>query len=315
MERGTEAWSLACDGRSVLTGAEDPSLLRVTGFASSLGGSSSSSGSSSSGRGGGGGGRGGRRVSSDLSDGMGRDGGRSDGCMVRVEMGVAVPDVSFDVVPISPLALAPTPLVDHLLCSSSSSSSSSSLSSSSSSSSSASSSAEHSHPHSHSQANAYTHHSGFLTLDHVRRAVPLLEVDPLSTEYPLVGVWTTVNNNNDNNDNNDDDNNNHLSSSRVPLWVAALDDPSMWRTCARYMTHQGIRERVSLDNESTFLLMVVGVGGASKTTNYNGANGTHGQGDICFFEVTSLDASAPGVRVRPCNGPIGASNGASNNGP
>ena len=87
--------------------------------------------------------------------------------------------------------------------------------------------------------------SGFITLNKTRKAVLLMEDDPLAYSMPLVGVWIqgTV-----------------LSSctgaSLGKSWESALRDPTVWAACVRYMSNQHIKERVSPpESRMTFLVL------------------------------------------------------------
>jgi hypothetical protein len=78
---------------------------------------------------------------------------------------------------------------------------------------------------------------GYVTLDSNRRALPLLNTDPTSIRYPLVGIWV----------------------SNIPTDYSsghALSHPSVWAACVRYLHTSLIQERVSPDPScQTFLLI------------------------------------------------------------
>ncbi|CAH0482533.1 unnamed protein product [Peronospora belbahrii] len=81
--------------------------------------------------------------------------------------------------------------------------------------------------------------SGYLTLDQTRKAVPLLKVDPLVLQLPLVGVWV-------------------YGVQIDDAWdeeIARqqLADPLLYFACISYLTSQAIRERVGPE-KNTFLV-------------------------------------------------------------
>lgn len=81
--------------------------------------------------------------------------------------------------------------------------------------------------------------SGYLTLDRTRKAVPLLKVDPLVFQQPIVGVWV-------------------YGVDMEEEWDdetarAQLVDPYLYFACLNYLTVRSIKERVQLAT-NTFLV-------------------------------------------------------------
>lgn len=81
--------------------------------------------------------------------------------------------------------------------------------------------------------------SGYLTLDRTRKAVPLLKVDPLVFQQPIVGVWV-------------------YGVDMEEEWDdetarTQLSDPFLYFACLNYLTAQSIKERAQL-TKNTFLV-------------------------------------------------------------
>ena len=85
--------------------------------------------------------------------------------------------------------------------------------------------------------------SGFLTLNQTRKAVLLLEDDPLAYELPLVGIWlrgTAV-------------------GCQWKAWQSVVQDPAFVYTCLRYIHNDHIKERVHPQGAppTTFLALLL----------------------------------------------------------
>uniref|UniRef100_A0A1A8NUR0 TAL1 (SCL) interrupting locus n=1 Tax=Nothobranchius rachovii TaxID=451742 RepID=A0A1A8NUR0_9TELE len=76
-----------------------------------------------------------------------------------------------------------------------------------------------------------SHQRGFLTMDHTRKLVLLLESDPKACSLPLVGLW--------------------LSG------VTHVYNPQVWARCVRFMFSSALQDRV-LSESGCFLLVVFG---------------------------------------------------------
>uniref|UniRef100_A0A1A8GIJ6 TAL1 (SCL) interrupting locus n=1 Tax=Nothobranchius korthausae TaxID=1143690 RepID=A0A1A8GIJ6_9TELE len=76
-----------------------------------------------------------------------------------------------------------------------------------------------------------SHQRGFLTMDHTRKLVLLLESDPKACSLPLVGLW--------------------LSG------VTHVCSPQVWARCVRFMFSSALQDRV-LSESGCFLLVVFG---------------------------------------------------------
>ena len=89
--------------------------------------------------------------------------------------------------------------------------------------------------------------AGFLTLNQTRKAVLLLEDDPLAYELPLVGVWLRGS----------------ALACSSKLWQSMVQDPAFMYTCLRYINNAHIKERVSPQGAepNTFLALLLGEDG------------------------------------------------------
>jgi len=81
--------------------------------------------------------------------------------------------------------------------------------------------------------------SGYLTLDRTRKAVPLLKIDPLVFQQPIVGVWV-------------------YGVDMEEEWDdetarAQLADPYLYFACLNFLTARSIKERAQL-TKNTFLV-------------------------------------------------------------
>lgn len=149
-----------------------------------------------------------------------------------------MPDVSFQLVAVNPLAMLPTPL---------------SLSLS-------------------RQVHAAGPRMGFLTLNQMRKCVPLLETDPALSAVPLVGVWCVG----------------------VPgiSPEAMLDHPVVWAAALRFLTADVVRERVWAASKTFLLAVFPSSSSSSSSTGGDGANN-----GPCFFETTWIMPAVPNMQV------------------
>lgn len=86
-----------------------------------------------------------------------------------------------------------------------------------------------------------TRRFGYLTLDRTRKAVPLLKMDPLVLQQPVVGIWVYGIN---------------LSEEWDGETVRAqLADPYLYLSCLHYLCARSVKERVGVAN-NTFLVAI-----------------------------------------------------------
>ncbi|GBG27558.1 SCL-interrupting locus protein-like [Hondaea fermentalgiana] len=86
---------------------------------------------------------------------------------------------------------------------------------------------------------------GFVTLNQTRKAVFLLEDDPMAYELPLVGIWLRSAAASD------------LGRHQTADWQTMLNGPFLWSVCLRYIHNDRIKEKVSPpEAPSTFLVVV-----------------------------------------------------------
>lgn len=80
---------------------------------------------------------------------------------------------------------------------------------------------------------------GLLTLDSGGRVLPLLVTDPLTSQYPIVGVWVTG-----------------VPGPSSSAKYSPLMHPLVWAACVHFILSNDIRERISPSPETnTFLLL------------------------------------------------------------
>jgi len=162
----------------------------------------------------------------------GGDGGLSGS--LRFE--AIVPDVTFQLVAVNPLPVLSTPL-SLSLC---------------------------------RKAHSAGPKMGFLTLNQMRKAVPLLETDPALPMVPVVGVWVTV----------------------PP--GQSIEHPLVWGALLRFLGSDMVKERVWVAPH-TFLLAVFG-GGDSGNSRSDGSTSASASGPN-FYEVAWVQPPLPGACV------------------
>lgn len=154
------------------------------------------------------------------------------GRRLRIEVTLTHPTASFDFHRLESFKLVSTPLSQELLCSSSS---------------------------------RAKFRCGYVTLDSSKRALPLLNTDPTSIRYPLVGIWVA-----------------NIPSDFEGSHM--LTHPSVWAACVRYLHTSLIQERVSPDPASqTFLIVHF-----HYKAKYYEVNARHAE----TWRITKLDAEA-----------------------
>ena len=133
---------------------------------------------------------------------------------------------------------------------------------------------------------------GFLTLNKTRCAVPLLQTDPIKSEYPIIGIWARLA---------IDPKTLHetvLNPCASASLQALLTDPSLWTICLQYLyNHSDDLSQVATE-ENTFLLAIFPTHGSGPTGNYERIDwsdaGTTASGDDLlplFLEVKKLGDS------------------------
>jgi hypothetical protein len=80
-----------------------------------------------------------------------------------------------------------------------------------------------------------TNRFGYLTMNRTRKLVPIFETDPCVVTAPLVGIW--------------------IAGVEGPQ-LDTVKHPLIWAACVRYLSFEGLRERVFVDN-NTFLLVSI----------------------------------------------------------
>jgi hypothetical protein len=149
-----------------------------------------------------------------------------------------LPDVSFQLVAVNPLPVLPTPL-SLSLC---------------------------------RQAHAAGPKMGFLTLNQMRKAVPLLETDLALPAVPVVGVWAVA----------------PCGSGDSPL-----EHPVVWAAALRFLGSELVRERVWVAPK-TFLLALFDPMGESAPSS---SSIRDGQASPRFFETTWVQPPVPDAQV------------------
>lgn len=117
--------------------------------------------------------------------------------------------------------------------------------------------------------------SGYLTLDRTRKAVPLLKVDPLVYQQPIVGVWVYG-----------VDLDDEWDQETVRTQLA---DPFLYFACLHYLTSRAIKERVQL-SKNTFLVALYP---SSDTVNGRAISPLPRFFECSFSEHADLDAFLP----------------------
>ena len=171
-----------------------------------------------------------------VEGGSGSSGGSLKGSF-RFE--AVLPDVSFQLVSVNPLPVLPTPL-SLSLC---------------------------------RQAHAAGPKMGFLTLNQMRKAVPLLETDLALPAVPVVGVWAVA----------------PCGGGDSPL-----EHPVVWAAALRFLGSELVRERVWVAPK-TFLLALFDPMGESAPSSSSSIR--DGQASPRFFEVTWVQPPVPDAQV------------------
>uniref|UniRef100_A0A1A8FKU7 TAL1 (SCL) interrupting locus n=1 Tax=Nothobranchius korthausae TaxID=1143690 RepID=A0A1A8FKU7_9TELE len=120
-----------------------------------------------------------------------------------------------------------------------------------------------------------SHQRGFLTMDHTRKLVLLLESDPKACSLPLVGLW--------------------LSG------VTHVCSPQVWARCVRFMFSSALQDRV-LSESGCFLLVVFG--STHRTPQFFQCRGPGPEPQLDFQLLTASQSASLYQQAAPVPGRV-----------